>query len=186
MKRTGINKTANKEKWYLFPAKIVFILALVALAANFSGIGKAEAAPGSGDPLTGFSFSLESGGMNGYFSSCTGLGSENEVVEHKVMTSPGQETVQKIPGRLKWNTVVLKRSITGNKEMAEWRKQVEDGNVSSARKDIEIIYYDQSMTPVAAWNLTNAWLSKINTSIGADSCVMEEVEIVCEGIVRIN
>ena len=61
-------------------------------------------AKGSGretDPLVGFQFRLEVGGkITGYFSEVSGIGSEHEIIEHKVVTNDGHEVIQKIPGRL--------------------------------------------------------------------------------------
>jgi hypothetical protein len=39
------------------------------------------------DPLVGFHFGIEiQGAVSGYFTECSGLGSEQEVIEHKVTT----------------------------------------------------------------------------------------------------
>ncbi len=65
------------------------------------------------DPLLGFNFALEiEGKLAGYFTEASGIGSEHEIVEHKVVDESGHEMVHKIPGRLKWQDVTLKRGIT--------------------------------------------------------------------------
>ena len=88
------------------------------------------------DPLVGFHFGVEvSGVISGFFTECSGLGSEQEIIEHKVMSESGQEVVMKIPGRLKWSDITLKRGITSNMDMWNWRKMVEDGDVEGARRD---------------------------------------------------
>ena len=39
------------------------------------------------DPLVGFHFGVEvQGVVTGYFTECTGLGSEHDVIEHNVVT----------------------------------------------------------------------------------------------------
>ena len=97
------------------------------------------------DPLVGFHFAVEiQGAISGYFTECSGLGSENEVVEHKVVNEKGVEVVMKIPGRLKWENIVLKRGITSNMDIWTWRKKVEDGDIASARQNGSIVMYDQS------------------------------------------
>src|SRR6266508_1678509 len=86
------------------------------------------------DPLLGFNFGLDMGGkIKGFFTECSGLGSENEIVEHKVVSENGQEVVQKIPGRLKWNDITLKRGITSEMDIWKWRALVETGKVQEAR-----------------------------------------------------
>ena len=105
------------------------------------------------DPLVGYHFSLEvQDQISGYFTEVSGIGSENEVIEHKVVNEKGVEVVLKIPGRLKWENVVLKRGITSNMDIWTWRKMVEDGDVTGARKNGSVVMYDQTLTEVARWN----------------------------------
>lgn len=141
-----------------------------------------------GDPLVSFNFGIEVEGIiSGYFTECAGLGSESEVIEHKVVGEGGKEVVRKIPGRLKWGDVTLKRGVTTNLDFWEWRKMIEDGNVSTARKNGSIIMYDQEGTPVARWNFERGWPSKISgPSVKSDGneIVVEEMTIVHEYIKR--
>ena len=59
-----------------------------------------------GDPLVSFNFCVEmSGVITGYFTEASGLGSEHEVIEHKIVSPEGREIVRKIPGRLKWGDI---------------------------------------------------------------------------------
>lgn len=143
-----------------------------------------------GDPLVSFNFAIEvTGVISGYFTECDGLGSESEVIEHKIMGPGGKEAVRKIPGRLKWGDVTLKRGITANLDFWDWRKQVEDGLVDKARRDGSIIMYDQEGTEVARWNFEKGWPSKISgPSVKADSneIGVEELVIVHEYISRVS
>lgn len=141
-----------------------------------------------GDPLVSFNFGIEVEGIiTGFFTECAGLGSESEVIEHKVVGTGGKEVVRKIPGRLKWGDVTLKRGVTTNLDFWEWRKMVEDGNVSKARKNGSIIMYDQEGEPVARWSFERGWPSKISgPSVKSDGneIVVEEMTIVHEYIKR--
>lgn len=140
------------------------------------------------DPLLGFNFALDIGGkLAGYFTECSGVGSENEVIEHKVVDGSGHETVRKIPGRLKWTDVSLKRGITASLEIWKWREMVALGKMSDARQDITITMMDRTYQPVARWNFSKAWPSKISgPSFKSDdnSFGVEEVTIVHEGMYR--
>jgi phage tail-like protein len=142
------------------------------------------------DPLVGFHFALEiQGVITGYFTECSGLGSENEVVEHKVVNEKGVEVTLKIPGRLKWENIVVKRGITSNMDIWQWRKMVEDGNVQAARHDGSIVMYDQSLTEVARWNFENAWPLKVTgpqPKADSNEIGVEELTIVHEFIERVN
>jgi phage tail-like protein len=140
------------------------------------------------DPLIGFNFRLEiEGKLAGYFTEVGGIGSENEIVEHKIVNDKGQEIVQKIPGRLKWQDVTLKRGITDKMDIWEWRKLVEEGKMKDARTNCSIIMMDRNYEDVARWNFVNAWPSKVTgPSVKSDSNEfgVEEVTLIHEGMVR--
>ena len=142
------------------------------------------------DPLVGCQFSLEiQGVITGYFTEVSGLGSEHEIVEHKVVDESGHDMVMKIPGRLKWSDITLKRGITSSMDAWDWRKQVEDGDVKGARKNGSVVMYDQSFSQIARWNFSNAWPSKISgPSLNAQNNEfgIEEMVVVHEGIERVN
>lgn len=140
------------------------------------------------DPLIGFHFALDvQGTIKGYFTECSGIGSETEIAEQKVVTDKGIQVVLKIPGRLKWGDITLKRGLTSSMDLWEWRKMVEDGSVEGARKNGSIIMFDQSLKAVAQWDFKNAWPSKISgptpKSDGNDIS-LEEITIVHEYITR--
>ena len=97
------------------------------------------------DPLLGFTYLLDVGSKcSGYFTECSGLGSENEVVEHKVVDSSGHEAVRKIPGRLKWGDITLKRGITASLDLWTWRDEIVQGNVKAARQNCTITMLDRN------------------------------------------
>ena len=141
------------------------------------------------DPLVGFHFSVEvQGVVSGFFTECTGLGSEHEVIEHNVVTEQGQEIVMKIPGRLKWEDIVLKRGITSSMDVWDWRKEVENGQVSSARHDGSITMYDQELNPVARWEFKRGWPLKVTgpqPKSDSNEIGIEELTIAHEYIERV-
>src|SRR5690554_2741399 len=97
------------------------------------------------DPLVGFHFKVDvSGTIAGFFTEVSGLGSETEVIEHKIVNEGAIDFVQKIPGRLKWGDITLKRGITEQMDMWEWRKKVELGDIQGARKNGSIMMFNQS------------------------------------------
>lgn len=143
----------------------------------------------SQDPLVGFQYRIDvAGKVVGYFTECSGLGSETEIIEHKVVDDKGMEATRKVPGRLKWDNIKLKRGITDAMDIWDWRKEVEDGNVLSARTNGSIIMLDQTYSPVAQWDFEKGWPSKVTgPELKADSNAygIEEVTIVHEGIHRV-
>lgn len=141
------------------------------------------------DPLVSFHFGVEiQGAVVGFFTEVSGIGSENEVIEHKIMAPDGhKEIVQKIPGRLKWENIVAKRGITASMDMWDWRKMVEDGAVESARKSGTITMFDELGAPVAQWTFDRGWPVKVSgPSVKSDSneVGVEELTIAHEGTRR--
>lgn len=140
------------------------------------------------DPLVSAWFGVEfQNQIRGAFRECTGLGSETEVVESKASGPNGEFILKKVPGRMKYTNIVLKRGITDAMDMWEWRKFVELGQMDKARKNGSIRMFNPKGEEIARWNLTNAWPSKLtgptanatNNEVG-----IEELEITHEGYVR--
>lgn len=143
------------------------------------------------DPLVGFHFGIDIGNgvISGYFTECSGLGSEHEVIEQKVVTKDGHEVVVKQPGRLKWENVVLKRGITSSMDIWKWRKLVEDGKVKDARKEGSIYMYDQNLKIVAQWDFNGAWPVKVTgpqPKADSNEIGVEELTIAHEYIKRVS
>ncbi len=177
------------EKWYSSVFKLACGIALV-LAVLILHPGSWEQRAGarakSVEPLTGAFFQVEVGGkLIGTFNACSGIGSANEVIEHKASTDKGKEAIQKIPGRLKWSDVTLARGLTNDLSLTEWRQQVIDGRVAEARKPCVITVLDRSGQPTAVWELSNAWPSSliINQENAGDPLI-EEMAVTCESAVR--
>jgi len=140
------------------------------------------------DPLLGFHFALDvQNQISGYFTEVSGLGSETEIVEHKVMSTKGVEAVMKVPGRLKWDNITLKRGITSNMDIWKWRQMVEQGQIQAARANGSIVMYDQTLKEVARWEFKNGWPSKVSgPSLKSDGneVSVEELTITHEYIER--
>ncbi len=118
----------------------------------------------------------------------SGLGSETETIERKVV-SEGVEVVMKIPGRLKWQDITLKRGITADMDLWDWRKEVENGDVEGARADGTITMYNQGLEPVAQWNFSRGWPTKISgPTVKSDSneIGVEEMTLAHEYIERVS
>lgn len=142
------------------------------------------------DPLPGFLFKLDLSGKttgSAYFLEVAGLGSESEIIEQKVVDGKGHDLVQKVPGRLKWGDITLKRGITEDMSLWKWRQLVVDGKVKDARTNCSIHMLDRDYNDVAQWDFVNAWPSKISgPSLKGDSNEfgVEELTVVHEGLFR--
>jgi phage tail-like protein len=142
------------------------------------------------DPLVGFHFAVDiQGVIKGFFTECSGLGSENEAIEQKVTNEKGQEVVIKLPGRLKWENITLKRGITSSMDIWNWRKKVEDGDVEGARQNGSIVMFDQKLKEVARWNFERAWPLKVTgpqPKSDGNEIGIEELTITHEYIKRVK
>jgi phage tail-like protein len=142
------------------------------------------------DPIVSSWFGVEfQGQVVGAFRECSGLGSENEVVEYKASGPKGEYVIKKVPGRMKWNNVTLKRGITDAMDMWKWRKLVEEGKIKDARKNGSIVMFSSQGQEIARWNFVNAWPSKLTgptANATNNEVAIEEMEITHEGYERVK
>jgi phage tail-like protein len=140
------------------------------------------------DVMTTFSFVLEIGGVEmGSFKKCSGVESETETIEYKEATKDGKMIVRKVPGSMKWSDINLERHIDSSRSLWEWRKQVEDGDIDSARRDGSIVIKDSKATEVARWNFERGWPSKwtgAELDASSNDVATEKVTITHEGLSR--
>ena len=142
------------------------------------------------DPAVSTWFGIEfQGQIAGAFRECSGLGSENEIVEEKASGPKGEQITKKIPGRMKWTDITLKRGMTDDMDMWKWRQLVEEGKIDSARKNGSIVMFDQKGAEIARWDLINAWPSKISgpsANAGSNEIAIEELTITHESYKRVK
>lgn len=134
-------------------------------------------------------FALEfQGKITGAFRECSGLGSENEVVDDKAVGPDGKYRLKKLAGNLKINNVQLKQGITDDMDMWKWRRVVEEGKINEARKNGSLVLYSHDGREIARWNFVNAWPCKLNgPSVNATSneIAVEELELAIEAYERV-
>jgi phage tail-like protein len=112
------------------------------------------------DPYTVFSFVVEIPGVgDGGFSECTGLTMDNDVIEYR--TGKDELRMKKLPGLRKFTNIVLKRGLTKDPGLYNWRKDVIEGKVKVFRKDGTVTLYGDERKPVLKWNFYSAWPSKL-------------------------
>ena len=140
------------------------------------------------DLMTTFSFVLEVDGVEmASFRKCSGVEAETETIEYKEATKDGRMIIRKVPGAMKWSDITLERRIDSSKALWEWRKQVEEGDVDSARRNGSIVIKDSKKTEVARWSFTAGWPSKwtgAELDAGGNEVATEKVTITHEGLIR--
>lgn len=136
------------------------------------------------DPFASFNFLLEIDGLaRAGFSEVTGINNEQAVIEYR----EGTETLtpRKLPGLTKFGNVTLKRGVTNDPELMNWRKTVTDGDIF--RANVSIVLLNEARQEAVRWNLVNAWPCKWtgpDLKANASEMAIEAIEVCHEGITR--
>jgi phage tail-like protein len=134
------------------------------------------------DPYKSFNFRVEIGGVaRAAFSEVGGLESETAVIEYRAGGEP--TTVRKLPGLTRYANIVLRRGITKDAELWNWRQTVVQGNVE--RRNGSIILLDDDGTEVVRWNFFHGWIAKWegpSLNAHANEVAIETIEIAHEGL----
>jgi phage tail-like protein len=142
------------------------------------------------EPYLSTWFAIEfQGQIVGAFHECAGLSSEHEVVEWRASGPQGEQLIRKIPGRIRWGNIVLRRGVTAAVDLWEWRKLVERGELDIARRNGSIVLFNARRDEVGRWDIFNAWPCRISgPSLNAttDEVAVEELELTHEGIMRVR
>jgi phage tail-like protein len=139
------------------------------------------------DPYGQFNFLVEIDGVTvAGFSEVSGLTTDTNIIEYREGNDP-HGTVQKQPGIMKYNNLVLKNGITADKARVlwTWRKKVIDGNSKDARTTGAIILLDESRAPALRWNFREGWPSKWEgpaLNAKTSEVAIETLEIAHEGL----
>lgn len=142
-----------------------------------------------GDPLISSFFGVDFGKhLTGNFKSIDGLESKVEVNKLMQSTKDGKSTVVHQVGNSNLGgEVTLKRAMTSNMEMWDWRKLVEEGKIPEARVNGTITIYDNAGVAKAKWDLTACWPSSVtgpDLTTKSNEPAMETIIIVHEGLKR--
>jgi phage tail-like protein len=139
-------------------------------------------------PYRNFRFKVEIDGLHfASFAEATVADSTTDTVEYREGTDP--TTVRKLSGLTKYGNVTLKKGLTDNMDLYNWRKQVVETGASAARKNVSIVLMDEEGADKARWNLVEAWPTKYDPSgfnAKGNEVIIETFELVHEGITRVN
>ena len=140
-------------------------------------------APQRNDPYKAFNFLVEIDGIaHAVFSEVTGLESETAVIEYR---AGGENVVRKLPGLTKFGNITLKRGITQDAELWNWRKSIVEGEID--RRNGSIILLDDQRTEVVRWHFREGWICKWEgptLNAKANEVAIETIEIAHEGLER--
>jgi len=176
------------KSWYSWriPLAGVGALALALLLGQLGrGAQKTLVPPLRGAPaaMGGATFQLAvEGRLTTTFSSCSGIGSDQEIVEYQ----DGEDrTLRKRPGRNRLLNVALTRNATSDTQLWAWRQDVINGQMNNARKKCTITVLDSAGKPVMAWELSQAWPCALTAGVkDGTNQVVEELTITTEAVTR--
>jgi len=114
---------------------------------------------------------------------------ETNEIEYRVGTDPAHQ--RKLWGPTEYGELELKRGVTQEMELFEWREQARTGDMDEARRTIAIIIINESgetgSTP--RWEFTDAWCKSYESpdldADGSDVAV-ESLTVVHEGVQRVQ
>jgi phage tail-like protein len=136
------------------------------------------------DPFRAYNFLVEIDGITrAGFRECSGLDSSQDPIDYREGTDPLH--VRKLPGLVKYSNISLKRGITDDAELWNWRKTVMDGNIQ--RKNGSIILLDDTGVEKARWNFVNGWPTKWTGptfNATGNEVAIETMDIVHEGVAK--
>ena len=133
-------------------------------------------------PYTDFRFLVEiDGKTRAAFSECSVLSTDSDPIEYR----DGSEdtTIREIPSIKKFANITLKRGITRDLELWNWRKTVLDGAIE--KKTGSIILLDETRKPIRRWNFKAGWpINWEGPSMNAtgSEIAIEILEIAHEGL----
>jgi phage tail-like protein len=134
------------------------------------------------DPFRASNFLVEIDGITrAGFRECSGLDSSQDPIDYREGIDPLH--VRKLPGLVKYSNISLKRGITDDSELWNWRKTVMDGNIQ--RKNGSIILLDDTGAEKARWNFVNGWPTKWTGptfNATGNEVAIETMDIVHEGV----
>ena len=116
----------------------------------------------------------------GYYTEVSGLTAEIEVMTYN--EGGRNDSVHKLPTRMKHPNLVLKRGVTTVKDLEAW---LEDSFMGPTRKEITLTMYNQRLEKIRTWSFKNAYPVKWTGpqfNAGQSTAATEAIEIVHDGI----
>jgi len=140
------------------------------------------------DPLGNFRFRLEIDGLVVAGFSEVSIGETSvDVIEYREGNEPAH--VRKLPGLRKFANVILKRGLTASMELYEWHKQVLQGQIATARRNVVVVVEDEAGADQARFVVSEAWPAKYEAghlNAKGNEVLIETLELANEGIERVQ
>lgn len=127
-----------------------------------------------------FTVTIEPNLQIGEFRECSGLQAEREVMEYGA--GGNNDFLYKLPGRVKWPNVVLKRGSTNQKDLLTWFMEARE---APKLRTLTVALVDAQGKPAQTWAFAAAypvkWIGP-NLNAGSDAAATETLEIAHGGM----
>ncbi len=134
------------------------------------------------DPYGAYNFRVEIDGIDrAGFQEVSGLDSSQDAIDYREGTDPLHS--RKLPGVNTYSNVTLKRGITDDSQLWDWRKKAIDGKVE--RKHLSIVLMNDAGDEKQRWNVFHAWPTKWegpSFNASGNDVAIETLELVHEGV----
>ena len=132
-----------------------------------------------------FRFKVEIDGLEaGGFSEVTGFDASIDVMEYR--EGDMVQTPMKMPGLKKYGNITLRKGLADTTVLYDWITAGIEGEVE--RKTLTITLLDQTESPVASWQIINAWPVKYtgpDFNATSSEVAIETLEVAHEGMTRV-
>lgn len=135
------------------------------------------------DPIRNFRYKVSVGGTEAGFNEVTGFEVSMDTIEYREGDDP--TTPYKLPGLTKYSNITLKHGVTSSMDLYNWIKDCTEGKVE--RKVVTIIALGEDGSPLATWEIVEAWPVKYTApdfnAMGSEVAI-ESLELAHEGLKR--
>lgn len=142
------------------------------------------------DPVPEQRFKVEltvPGGPIGRFQEVTGLAAELEIKEYP--EGGMNDFVHKLPTRVKWPNIVLKRGVTHEKGLLQWFWDTRVSGLQANVKSVTLTLKGPGAEDVRTWSLQGAFPVKWTgptLNAGSNSIASEQLEIAHHGLEQVT
>lgn len=140
------------------------------------------------DPYRNFRFKVVIDGIqSAAFSEATIPDSTTDPVDYREGTDEPHQF--KLSGLTKFGNITLKKGISDNMDLYNWRKAIEQKGALNNRKNLSLTVIDEEGNEKASWNVVAAWPTKYSSSgfsAKANEVMIETLELVHEGVTRVK
>lgn len=134
------------------------------------------------NPYPNFNFVVDGLGAEIAFAEVELPSAEIETIEYREGADRTNAS-RKLPGRVRYGNVVLRRGVAGDLALWQWFREVSQGQ--QVRRDVTVTLLDEARNAVQQWRFREAWPVKYDPSdlnAKGNEVLIETLELAVESI----